>query len=202
MMHQAGWLRAYLANLALVDAFGDDGFGGELARLEFRPGRLFFAGGLVGTNFDVPVAGQCRAAFLLLPIGRADLYEFGLGGKSLGDMGIDLPLIADGVGALCGIWANCKSFPLVPRRRAICEATRRPGEGWIRESGILCGFPFWTLARSLHRECPLPIDGVQNRSEWTLNMPEALHYFRSLDWEHLIKELRMFRRENLLGGLP
>jgi hypothetical protein len=77
-----------------------------------------------------------------------------------------------------------------------------PGKDELKKVVVLCGLPFWTLARSLHRECPLPINGVQNRSEWMLNMPEALHYFRSLDWEHLAKELRMFRRENLLGGLP
>jgi hypothetical protein len=99
VMHRAGWLRAYLANLALVDTFGHDGFGGELARLELRSGRLFFAGGLVGTNFDVLVTRQRRTALLLLSIGRADLYELGLGGEGLGNVGIDLRLIADGIGA-------------------------------------------------------------------------------------------------------
>jgi hypothetical protein len=30
--------------------------------------------------------------------------------------------IASGIGALCGVWTNCKSFWLVPRRRK----TRKP----------------------------------------------------------------------------
>ena len=40
VMHRAGWLGAYLAQFTLVDAFGDDGFGGVLARLELRPAFL------------------------------------------------------------------------------------------------------------------------------------------------------------------
>src|ERR1017187_3133152 len=98
-MHRAGRLRAYLTKFALVDALRDDGFRGELARLELRPGRLFFAGGLVGTDFDILVTRQGSAAFLLLSIGRADLHELGLSGKGLSNMGIDLRLIAGGVGA-------------------------------------------------------------------------------------------------------
>jgi hypothetical protein len=46
------------------------------------------------------------------------LHELGLVGEGLGNVGIDLRLIADGIGALCGIWANCKSFLLALRRRA------------------------------------------------------------------------------------
>jgi hypothetical protein len=115
-MHWAGWLRAYLTQFALVDALRDDGFGGELARLELRSGRLFFAGGLVGTDFDVLVTRQGDAAFLLLAIGRADLHELGLSGKGLGNMGINFRLIADGIGALCGIRATGKYFPLARRR--------------------------------------------------------------------------------------
>jgi hypothetical protein len=41
----------------------------------------------------------------------------------LRDMGFDLGLIAGGIGTLCGIWANCKSFLLAPRRRA-CQSGR------------------------------------------------------------------------------
>ena len=39
-----------LAQFVFVAALRDDGFGGELARLALWPGRLFFAGGLVGTT--------------------------------------------------------------------------------------------------------------------------------------------------------
>jgi hypothetical protein len=46
------------------------------------------------------------------------LHELGLGRNGLRHMSIDLALIAGGVGALCGIWANSKSFLLALRRRA------------------------------------------------------------------------------------
>ena len=48
MMHRAGWLGAYLAQFALVDAFRDDGFGGVLAGLELRSRGLFFGVGFSG----------------------------------------------------------------------------------------------------------------------------------------------------------
>jgi len=51
------------------------------------------------------------------------LHELGHGREGLGNMGIDLRLIAGGVGALCGIWkiANLFCWPLAavpPRERA------------------------------------------------------------------------------------
>jgi hypothetical protein len=39
-------------------------------------------------------------------------------------MSIDLRVVAVWIGALCGIWANCKSFLLALRRRAACVPSR------------------------------------------------------------------------------
>jgi hypothetical protein len=77
-------------NGANVASFGDDGLGSELAHLELGPLRVVFRFRLVVPNRRVLVARQYRAAFFLSTVG----------------------------GALCGIWANCKSFLLALRRRA------------------------------------------------------------------------------------
>jgi len=74
-MHRAICLGANLAEFALLAAFGDNGLGGVLARLELRPGRLFFRPGLLLPDFDILVARNGGAAFLLLAIARADLYQ-------------------------------------------------------------------------------------------------------------------------------
>src|SRR6185312_7879470 len=99
VMHRAVRLRANLADFALVDAVRDDGFGGVFACFELRSDRLFFACGLLRPDFGVLVARQRRAAFLLLPVGRADLHELGFRRNGLGNMGIDLRVIAVWVGA-------------------------------------------------------------------------------------------------------
>ncbi len=83
MMHRAGWLRAYHTQLAFVHALGDDGFGGVFARLVFRSCCLFFGRGLLRPDFNVLVARQRGAAFLLLSIGCADLHELGFRGDGL-----------------------------------------------------------------------------------------------------------------------
>jgi hypothetical protein len=79
---------------------------------------LFFGRGFLWPDFGVLVARQGSTSLLLLTIGRTDLHEFRFRSDGLRDMGIDLALIAGRVGALCGIWANRKSFLLAPRRHA------------------------------------------------------------------------------------
>jgi len=56
MMHGAFWICADAAQLALLAAFGDDGLGGELARLVLRPIALLRVGWLLGVNLNVLVA--------------------------------------------------------------------------------------------------------------------------------------------------
>jgi hypothetical protein len=129
VMHRAGWLGVYLPQFTLVDAFGHDSFGGVPARLELRSRGLFFGGGLVGPDFDLLVAGQRRAPFCLLPVGRTDLHEVGFRGDGLGDVRFHLGLIAARRSTLCGIWATCKSFLLAPRP--------------LRANRMNCGQPAW-----------------------------------------------------------
>lgn len=117
MVNGTGRTAAYLAKLALLIAFGGDGFAGEFADLELGPLRLFFGRWFVGTNLGVLVTRQRRAAFFLLPVGRTDLNQLRLRGDGFGNMGLDLRLVTGGVGTLCGIWANCKSSLLAPRQR-------------------------------------------------------------------------------------
>ncbi|MDW5267538.1 MAG: hypothetical protein SA176_17485, partial [Edaphobacter sp.] len=64
------------------------------------------------------VTGQDLTAFLLLAVSGADLDELRLRGDPLGKMSSDLGLIAVRVGALCGIRATGKCFPLARRRSA------------------------------------------------------------------------------------
>lgn len=94
-------LRFPLAQFALVDAFRNDGFGGEFAVFKLRPGGLFFAAGILWPDFGVLVARKGGAAFHLLPISRADLHEFGFRDDRLGDVRIHLRLLAGRRGALC-----------------------------------------------------------------------------------------------------
>jgi hypothetical protein len=91
-------------------------------------------------DLDVLVAGQggavggrCRS------IGRRNLYQLWLGRNGLRDESVQLGLVAGRVGALCGIWANCKSFLLAHRcRTARVENTRfgskPPLYGKLRQS--------------------------------------------------------------------
>ena len=73
MVYRAGWLGANLPQFALVDAVRHDGFGGVLARLEFRPLRFLRCVGLLLPDFDVLVARDGLFAFGLLLVCRADL---------------------------------------------------------------------------------------------------------------------------------
>jgi hypothetical protein len=120
-MNGACLIAAHLAQFALFIAFGDDSFAGEFAGLELGTLRLLFRGRLLGTNLGVFVARESGASILLLAISRTDLNEMRFCGDGSGNMRLDLRLITSGVGTLCGIWANRKSFLLAPRRHASQE---------------------------------------------------------------------------------
>ena len=64
---------------ALVDAFGDDGFGDELARLELRLLRFLRGVRLLRLDLNILAAGDDLAAILRLAVGSADLYYLRLG---------------------------------------------------------------------------------------------------------------------------
>jgi hypothetical protein len=116
MVDPASRLRANFPHFTLIDAVGNNCFGGVLARLELRPFRFVWGVGFFFPNFYVLVAWNRLLALQLL-VGRADLDKLRLGG----DLGLyvsQLRAIAFRVGALCGIWANSKSFLLAPGRRA------------------------------------------------------------------------------------
>jgi hypothetical protein len=117
MVHRAGWLGANLPQFALVDAVRNDSLGGVLTRLELRPFRLLRGVGLLLPDFDILVARDCLLAIRLLLVCSADLDKLRL----CGDLGLDVRFqfggVAIWIGALCGIWANCKSFLLARRRR-------------------------------------------------------------------------------------
>jgi hypothetical protein len=121
---------------ANVAAFGDDGLGGELAYLELVPFRVIFGLRLFVPNRDVLIAWQYRATFFLSTVGRADLHQLGLRGDGLCDVGRDFRLTAVGIGALCGIWANCNPFLLASRCRvarvANCQFVSKPPLIWNR----------------------------------------------------------------------
>jgi hypothetical protein len=122
-MNGASGIGADLMNGANLAALCDDGFRHGLASLEFWTPRFFLRLRFVVANGNVLVAGQNLAAFLRLAIGGADLNKVWFRSDLCGCMSFDLGLIAAWVGALCGIWANCKSFLLAPRRRASSVVT-------------------------------------------------------------------------------
>ena len=72
-------------------------------------------------SFDLSYVGKLDGSGSLL-FGTAptvlDLYEVGTGGDLAVDVRLNLAVIAGGVNALCGIWANTKSFLLARGRRA------------------------------------------------------------------------------------
>jgi hypothetical protein len=94
-----------------------DSLGGVLARFELRSLRPLRRVGLFLPNFDVFVAWDGLLAFWLLSVCPADLDKFGLRSNLGLYARFQLGGVAIRVGALCGIWANCKSFPLARRRR-------------------------------------------------------------------------------------
>jgi hypothetical protein len=64
-----------------------------------------------------PLISPKIRAFQLLLVGRADLDKLRLAGKLGLYVSLQLCEITRRVGTLCGICANCKYFPLAPRRR-------------------------------------------------------------------------------------
>ena len=118
MVNEAIGIGADLAEFSLLAALGDDGICGVLARLVLRP--LGFFGGVrpFWPNLYVLVARNGCAVFRLLPVSGADLHELGF--RCDGGLYVRLNLrgVTGGVGALCGIWENCKSFLLALRRRS------------------------------------------------------------------------------------
>ncbi len=87
--------------------------------------------GVLGDGFDLPDVSELDGSGALLFRAASailDLDEVGTGGCLAVDMGLDLAVIARGVKALCGIWANSKSFLLArsrPAGRAGQQATQR-----------------------------------------------------------------------------
>ncbi len=118
MVNGAGRLGANLPQFALLDAVRHDGLGSVLARFELGPSRLLRRVGLLLANFDVLVARDGLLAFRLLLVCRADLDKIGLGDNLRLYVRVQFRRIAIRVGALCGIWANRKSFLLARSRRA------------------------------------------------------------------------------------
>ena len=105
------------SDFALLTAFGDDGFRCELASLVLRPALLPFLGRLFLPDFNVAIPRNCGASLLLRAVGSADLNQLGFCSDCLAYMRLDLRRVALRIRALCGIWANCKSFLLARRRR-------------------------------------------------------------------------------------
>ena len=77
---------------------------------------------------EVPGLDGSRSLFSCVPPAVLDLNKLGTGCNLAVDVGSELDLIAGSVEALCGIWANCKSFLLAPRRRATRVDTVLPRE--------------------------------------------------------------------------
>ena len=90
---------ADLVGRALPLAFGNDGLGGVTAGLVLRPLRLVLVLWLLLPDGDVLAARESGAALLRLGVGRADLHELGFVREGLGNVRIDLRLIAAWVGA-------------------------------------------------------------------------------------------------------
>jgi hypothetical protein len=150
VMHRAFWIGAYLADFAFFCPVGNDGLGNEFACLVFRRVLLKFVLRFLLPYFDILAARDNRAAFGGFAVGGRDLYQLRFRGYRLLYMRVYLGRIAGRIRALCGIWANCKSFLSAPRRCAI-RVGRMP------------------LAASSHREfkpfLPLKCHGGQRNVE-------------------------------------
>jgi hypothetical protein len=116
MMHRATGIGTDLVNSADITALRDDGVRGELAYFELWTPCLLLALRFLIPDGGVLITRDNLAAFLLLAVGGADLDKLRLDGNLLGDVCANLRLIAAWVGALCGIRATGKYFPLARRR--------------------------------------------------------------------------------------
>src|ERR1700722_948782 len=117
MVDGASRIGTYLGYRTGIETLGHNGLfhmsAGLLVRLETLPiSRLFFR----QMDFDIPSARQ-DCGVRRRSIGALDLEQLRLLLGRLADMSLDLERKTDRVGALCGIWANRKSFLLAPRRR-------------------------------------------------------------------------------------
>src|SRR6185312_12384636 len=92
--------------------------------------RLFFACGLLRPDFGVLVARQRRAAFLLLTVCRADLHELGLRRNGLGNMGIDLRVVA--------VWVGASVLPYVGKQELVMPRPLRALHATPRRWHKLC----------------------------------------------------------------
>ena len=70
----------------------------------------------------VCVASQHRRVVLSAPV-RCNLYQLGPCSNGVLHMGFNFAVVASRPEALCGIWANCKSFLSAHRRRTYRVAT-------------------------------------------------------------------------------
>jgi hypothetical protein len=118
VMHRAFGIGAHLAEFTFLCAIGNDGLGNEFACLVFRRVLLRFVLRSLLPDFDILATRDNRAAFGGFSVGSCDLYQLRFRGYRLLNMRVYLGRIAGRIGALCGIWANCKSFLLALRRRA------------------------------------------------------------------------------------
>ena len=100
VMDWAFGIGADFCGFALLRAFGDDGFGGELAGFVLRPVAFIFVLWLLLPDFDVLVAGNHGTAIGGFTVGGADLNQLRFGGNGLLYVRIDLPLVAGRIGAL------------------------------------------------------------------------------------------------------
>ena len=117
MVYRTSRLGANLPQFAFVDAVRNDGLGRVLACLELRPLRFLRRVGLLLADFDVLVARDDLLTFRLLIVCGADLDKLWLRGNLCLYVCVQFRRVAIWIGALCGIWANCKSFLLALRRR-------------------------------------------------------------------------------------
>src|SRR6201998_3234657 len=130
MVDGAGGIGADFVDRAHIGAFRDDGLRRKLARLELRTFGVVFRLRLVISDRGVLVARQNRTAFLLPTVGGADLYDLGLGGNGLGNVGGEFRLVALWIGAAVGLLSEAvpeQEF-VVARPLGAVGATARRGE--------------------------------------------------------------------------
>jgi len=87
-------IRANALGFALIAAFGDDDFDGELTGFVFWPIALFLVGRLFAVNLDILVARGGGAVVLRRPVCRTDLYQLRFHCNSLAHVRIDLCSVA------------------------------------------------------------------------------------------------------------
>jgi hypothetical protein len=117
-MRGAVGIGADFVSRTLPFSLGDDSLGRVSVGLELRRLRIFLRLRFLVADEDVLPPGENRTSLLRSSVVGADLHQRRLRGKGLGDVRINLGLKAGSIRALCGIWANRKSFLLAPGSRA------------------------------------------------------------------------------------